>query len=86
MKQDKEQIEITVQDTGVGISAEDLPHIFERFYRCDKSRTHTGAGLGLTLAKAIAISHGGDIKAQSCPGKGSSFTIILPVIQKQPSA
>jgi signal transduction histidine kinase len=85
LKPDTDKVEITVQDTGPGISAEDLPHIFERFFRCDRSRTHAGAGLGLTLAKAIAVSHGGDIRAQSCPGKGSSFTVTLPVIQNQPS-
>jgi signal transduction histidine kinase len=84
MKEDKDQVEIAVQDTGVGVSVQELPHIFERFYRCDKSRTHSGAGLGLTLAKAIAISHGGDITAHSCLGKGSCFTITLPVYQKHP--
>lgn len=78
--------EITVRDTGEGISAEDLTHIFERFYRCDRSRTHTGAGLGLTLAKAIAISHGGDIRVQSSPDKGSAFTVTLPLIRKKPAA
>jgi len=86
MKEDRGKAEITVRDTGDGISAEDLPHIFERFYRCDRSRTHAGAGLGLTLAKAIAISHGGDIRAQSSPGKGSTFTITLPLVQMRPAA
>lgn len=65
-------------DTGVGISEVDLPHIFRRFYRCDQSRSQAGVGLGLSLAKAIAKSHGGDITVTSCPGKGSTFTIILP--------
>ncbi len=82
MKEDKDRVEIAVQDTGVGISVEELPHIFERFYRCDKSRRHSGTGLGLTLAKAIAVSHGGDITAHSSLGKGSTFTISLPIYQK----
>lgn len=84
MKENKDRVEIAVQDTGVGISVEELPHIFERFYRCDKSRTHSGTGLGLTLAKAIAVSHGGDITAHSSLGKGSTFTISLPIYQKHP--
>ena len=72
-------VEITISDTGAGISAEDLPHIFERFYRCDPSRTDTGTGLGLSLALAIARAHGGDIAVSSRPGKGSRFTITLPL-------
>jgi len=70
--------EITVTDTGIGISAEDLPHIFERFYRCDRSRSEAGTGLGLSLARAIARAHGGDITAASRPGQGSAFTVTLP--------
>jgi heavy metal sensor kinase len=69
---------ISVSDTGIGISAEELPHIFERFYRGDQSRSTAGIGLGLSLSRAIARAHGGDIKATSIPGKGSSFTIALP--------
>jgi signal transduction histidine kinase len=78
MKRDNKIVEITIQDTGIGISEEDLPHIFERFYQCDKSRSQSGVGLGLTLAKVIAISHGGDIEVTSCLGKGSTFTMKLP--------
>jgi heavy metal sensor kinase len=69
---------ITVTDTGIGISAEDLPHIFERFYRCDRSRSQAGTGLGLSLARAIARAHGGDITVVSRPGQGSAFTVTLP--------
>jgi heavy metal sensor kinase len=69
---------ITVKDSGVGISAEDLPRIFERFYRCDRSRSQAGTGLGLSLARAIAQAHGGDISVASRPGQGSAFTVTLP--------
>ena len=70
-----------VKDTGVGISAEDLPFIFDRFYRADKARTRDvgGAGLGLSICREIAEAHGGSIKAQSAPGAGSIFTASLPL-------
>lgn len=74
----KECVVISVIDTGIGISGDDLPHVFERFYRCDQSRAQAGIGLGLSLAMAIAKAHGGNITAKSYPGKGSEFTIILP--------
>ncbi|MDY6839141.1 MAG: ATP-binding protein [Thermodesulfobacteriota bacterium] len=75
---DRHQILISVHDTGIGISKDDLPHIFDRFYRCDLSRSEPGVGLGLSLALAIARAHGGNITAESCVGKGSTFTISLP--------
>lgn len=68
---------LTVGDTGHGISAENLPHIFERFYRADKSRSTTGKGLGLAISKAIVEAHGGNIEVRSEPGQGSEFQIIL---------
>jgi len=71
-------VSISIADSGVGISREDLSHIFERFYRGDRSRSQTGIGLGLSLARAIARAHGGDIIAGSIPGKGSTFTITIP--------
>jgi signal transduction histidine kinase len=71
-------IKIAFQDTGIGISEEDMPHIFERLYRCDKSRSQQGFGLGLSLALAVAHAHRGDITATSQYGKGSTFTVILP--------
>ncbi len=69
---------ISVKDTGVGISESELPRIFERFYRCDQSRSQPGTGLGLSLARAIARAHGGDITAKSAENHGSTFTIMLP--------
>jgi two-component system sensor histidine kinase BaeS len=83
-RQQGEQIEISVADTGEGISAEDLPYIFERFYRVDKSRTRAtgGSGLGLTIAKRLVEAHGGQIKVQSELGKGSCFSFTLPVSQE----
>ena len=73
-------LEIAVTDTGGGIPAEDLPYIFERLYRVDKSRARAtgGSGLGLTIAKRLVEAHGGKIEAQSEPGKGSCFTFTIP--------
>jgi len=73
------RVEIEVRDNGPGISATDLPHVFERFYRGDPSRSQTGAGLGLSFARAVARAHGGEITAASAPGDGSTFTVTLPV-------
>jgi two-component system, OmpR family, sensor histidine kinase BaeS len=73
-------VEIRVTDTGVGISAEDLPRVFERLYRADNSRSRAtgGAGIGLSIARAIVEAHGGTIHATSVPGRGSEFVITLP--------
>jgi heavy metal sensor kinase len=73
----KGNVIITVKDTGIGISPEDVPHIFDRFYRGDQSRSESGTGLGLSLARAIARAHGGDITVTSLPREGSVFTVIL---------
>jgi signal transduction histidine kinase len=69
---------LTVKDTGVGISAGDLPRIFERFYRGDRSRSEAGTGLGLSLARTIARAHGGDVTVESSPQEGSVFGVTLP--------
>jgi histidine kinase len=72
---------IAVADTGIGIPAEHLPHIFDRFYRVDRSRARAsgGSGIGLTIARHLVEAHGGTIRAESGgPGRGSTFTIVLP--------
>ena len=71
-------VEISVRDTGAGISPDDLPRIFERFYKADKARGGGGTGLGLAIAKHIVQAHGGDIRAESAPGRGSTFYFTLP--------
>jgi signal transduction histidine kinase len=75
---DNQSALIAVKDTGIGISEQDLPHIFERFYRCDPSRSQAGTGLGLSFARAVARAHYGDITVTSTPNKGSTFTVIIP--------
>jgi signal transduction histidine kinase len=72
-------LSLSVTDSGEGISPEAMPHIFDRFYRADASRSgNGGTGLGLSIAQAIAQAHGTKIEAQSVPGAGSCFRLILP--------
>lgn len=73
-------VEVSVADTGSGIAAQDLPFVFERFYRADKSRARTtgGAGLGLAIAKQWVEGHGGKIRVESKLGRGATFTFTLP--------
>ncbi|MGB9641126.1 MAG: sensor histidine kinase, partial [Anaerolineales bacterium] len=69
---------LQVKDNGSGIAAEDLPHVFDRFYRADRSRQENGeSGLGLAIAKSLVEAHGGSIQVESQLGKGSAFTIQL---------
>ena len=82
-----EQARLIVRDTGPGIPAEDLPHIFERFYRAEKSRTRgktTGFGLGLSIAHWIVDKHGGRIEVDSKESQGTTFCIWLPLLHTQP--
>jgi two-component system OmpR family sensor kinase len=79
---------LIVRDTGQGIPAEDLPHIFERFYRAEKSRTRStigGFGLGLSIAYWIINRHGGQIEVDSAEGKGTTFCIYLPMLKSSES-
>jgi len=74
-------VHIKVRDTGIGISDRDLPYIFERFYRTDKSRARSsgGLGIGLAITKAVVEAHGGSVTAESREGEGSIFIIRLPL-------
>ena len=76
---DGEEVVLSVQDTGVGIPVEDLPRIFERFFKADRARSGGGTGLGLAIAKHIVQGHGGRIWAESVEGEGSTFYFTLPV-------
>jgi signal transduction histidine kinase len=71
-------IVVTMSDTGIGIPPEDLPHVWERLFRGDRSRSERGLGLGLSLVKAIALAHGGEASVESAPGQGSRFMLRLP--------
>jgi len=86
VSRDKDGVLVSVSDTGEGVPAEDLSHIFERFYRVDdaRSRKTGGAGLGLAIAKQMVELHGGRIWVESEVGKGSKFSFTLPVTQQKP--
>jgi two-component system sensor histidine kinase BaeS len=78
------RVQLKVSDMGSGIPADDLPFVFDRFYRADKSRQRTGdtsSGLGLAIAKAFVEAHGGVILVESIPGHGTTFTITFPTIR-----
>jgi signal transduction histidine kinase len=76
---------IDVTDTGIGIAQHDLPRVWERLYRGDQSRTERGLGLGLSLVRAIVVAHGGAVDVSAEPGRGSTFTIRLPIDRPGPS-
>lgn len=85
LEQIKDQARVIVRDTGPGIPTEDLPHIFERFYRAEKSRTRgksTGFGLGLSIVNWIVAKHGGRIEVASQEGKGTTFAVWLPLFSQ----
>jgi len=76
-----DSVEVEVSDTGEGFSSEDLPHLFERFYRGEKSRSRAtgGVGLGLAIAKGFVEAHGGEIHAGRVPEGGARFILTLPM-------
>ncbi|MEW5784691.1 MAG: ATP-binding protein [Bacillota bacterium] len=78
---EEQKVEVSIQDRGPGMAAEDLPHIWERFYRVDKSRDRRqgGTGLGLAITREIIEAHDGTVSVQSIPGKGSRFSFTLPL-------
>jgi signal transduction histidine kinase len=77
---------LSIRDSGSGIASEDLPYVFDRFYRGDKARQRTdstASGLGLAIAKAIVEAHGGTIQVESAMGRGTTFTMRMPIAEKQ---
>jgi signal transduction histidine kinase len=76
----RRRVVLEVRDTGVGITAEELPLVFERFYRADKARARgkDGFGLGLSICQALVNAHGGEIRLESQPGQGTTVTTTLP--------
>jgi len=74
---------IEVVDTGAGLAEDDLPYIFERFYRADQARTERYAGLGLSIAQKIIEAHQGHIEVESTPGQGSTFRVVLPGVSEE---
>ena len=79
-------VEVTVADTGEGIPPEHLPHVFERFYRADRSRSRAtgGAGIGLAVVKQLVEAHGGRVGVESTPGRGTTLRFTLPVAAPAP--
>ena len=79
MDLDDSHVMVSVRDTGTGIPQEHLPHLFERFYKVDRSRRDEGTGLGLSIVKNLVQMHGGDLSVDSVEGEGSTFTFTLMV-------
>src|SRR6185369_9195243 len=84
-----DEISIAVRDTGIGIAATDLPHVFDRFWRADRARSRAsergGFGLGLSISQWIVQAHGGTINVQSRLGRGTVFTVVLPAVPSEPA-
>jgi len=82
-----DQVQVSVRDTGVGIAPEDMPYVFDRFYRAEKSRARAdgGSGLGLAIARHLVEAHGGRIGVESEPGRGSHFFFTLPIVSRSSS-
>jgi signal transduction histidine kinase len=78
-------VEVSVRDTGTGIAAEDLPYVFDRFYRADRSRSRAtgGAGLGLAIVKQLVEAHGGRVEVESEVGRGTEFTFTVPLSHRE---
>jgi two-component system sensor histidine kinase BaeS len=76
-----DQVVFTVRDTGSGIAADDLPHVFDRFWRAEKSRSRRtgGSGLGLAIVRHLVAAHDGTVEAASEPGAGAEFTLRVPI-------
>jgi signal transduction histidine kinase len=89
LKQAQAYVVLTIQDTGIGIAPEHLPHIFERFYRADPAHTKTergSSGLGLSIVEWIVQAHEGSIMVESQIGQGSTFTVKLPIARARVAA
>ncbi|MCA1753801.1 MAG: HAMP domain-containing protein [Spirochaeta sp.] len=76
-------VEVTIRDYGIGIHEDDLPRVFEKFFQVDRAHSGSGSGLGLSLVRRIIELHGGDVRVESKPGNGASFTTTLPTILSQ---
>jgi len=83
---DNGKVKLTVADNGVGIPAQHLPHVFDRFYKADQSRSQAGSGLGLSIVKAIIDRHGGTVSVRSEQGAGTVFTILLSAQERREHA
>lgn len=79
LSQQDKNIKLSLSDNGIGIEKEDLKHIFERLYKCDKGRSQKGSGLGLSIAHQLVKKMGGRISVESTPGSGTSFTLLFPL-------
>lgn len=78
-RRDRDRVLLTVSDSGIGIPAEHLPHVFDRFYKADRSRSQSGSGLGLSIVKAIVERHGGAVSVRSTPNVETVFEVSLPI-------